>query len=69
MQDRASASSRERHGTETVGKAPPGNCSEHVGDSTQEGLLVAVERIAAARNRGGQPSDGGSTGKTDMNDG
>ncbi|MGW2310790.1 MULTISPECIES: hypothetical protein [Thermomonosporaceae] len=33
------------------------------------GLVVAVEKIVAARGRATQPSDGGSTGKSDLNDG
>ncbi|MCW8218070.1 hypothetical protein ACIPJG_19810 [Streptomyces halstedii] len=33
-----------------------------------EGLLVARRRIAAARSRAEQPSDGGSTGRSDTND-
>jgi hypothetical protein len=32
-------------------------------------LLVSVEDIAAVRSRGEQPSDGGSTGRSDTNDG
>ncbi|MER5969162.1 hypothetical protein ABT112_05350 [Streptomyces sp. NPDC002055] len=38
--------------------------------SSQEGdgLLVARRRIAAARSRAEQPSDGGSTGRSDGND-
>lgn len=32
------------------------------------GLLVARRRIAAARSRAEQPSDGGSTGRSDGND-
>lgn len=40
---------------------------EHV--SPDEELLVAVEEIAAVRSRGDQPSDGGSTGRGDLNDG
>lgn len=33
-----------------------------------DGLLVARRRIAAARSRAEQPSDGGSTGRSDGND-
>ncbi|MFI6578389.1 hypothetical protein ACIBFB_21585 [Nocardiopsis sp. NPDC050513] len=33
------------------------------------GLLIAVEEIAALRSRGDQPSDGGGTGRSDTNDG
>ncbi|MFJ9696651.1 hypothetical protein [Kitasatospora sp. NPDC101183] len=33
-----------------------------------DGLLVARLKVAAARSRGEQPSDGGSTGRTDTND-
>ncbi|MFJ5561114.1 hypothetical protein ACIQCD_27790 [Streptomyces sp. NPDC093250] len=33
-----------------------------------QGLLVARRRIAAARSRAEQPSDGGSTGRSDGND-
>ncbi|MFJ1590446.1 hypothetical protein ACIOD0_09410 [Kitasatospora albolonga] len=32
------------------------------------GLLVARRRIVAARSRAEQPSDGGSTGRSDGND-
>lgn len=32
------------------------------------GLVVAVEQIVAARGRATQPSDGGSCGKSDIND-
>jgi hypothetical protein len=32
------------------------------------GLIMARRRIAAARERGVTPSDGGSTGRTDGND-
>jgi hypothetical protein len=35
---------------------------------TRSSLVVAVEKIVAARSRVGQPSDGGSTGKSDLND-
>lgn len=31
-------------------------------------LLVAVEEIAVTRSRGEQPSDGGGTGRSDLND-
>ncbi|MFC5952972.1 hypothetical protein ACFP51_00240 [Streptomyces pratens] len=39
-------------------------------NSGQEGrgLLVARRRIAAARSQAEQPSDGGSTGRSDGND-
>ncbi|MFI6152431.1 hypothetical protein ACIBCA_07050 [Kitasatospora sp. NPDC051170] len=37
-------------------------------DSEGDGLLVARVKVAAARSRGEQPSDGGSTGRTDTND-
>ncbi|WP_393916734.1 hypothetical protein [Halostreptopolyspora alba] len=33
-----------------------------------EELTVAVEEIAVVRSRAEQPSDGGSTGKGDLND-
>ncbi|MEV4671598.1 hypothetical protein AB0K34_08120 [Actinomadura sp. NPDC049382] len=33
------------------------------------GLVVAVEEIVAARGRATQPSDGGGSGKSDLNDG
>lgn len=33
-----------------------------------DGLLVARRRIVAARSRAEQPSDGGSTGRSDGND-
>ena len=33
-----------------------------------DGLLVARTRVAAARSRAEQPSDGGSTGVSDSND-
>ncbi|MFC7892437.1 hypothetical protein [Streptomyces sp. NPDC057381] len=33
-----------------------------------QGLLVARRRITAARSRSEQPSDGGSTGRSDGND-
>lgn len=33
-----------------------------------DGLLVARAKVTAARSRGEQPSDGGSTGRTDTND-
>ncbi|MGW0789794.1 hypothetical protein ACWD04_16405 [Streptomyces sp. NPDC002911] len=33
-----------------------------------DGLLVARCRIVAARSRAEQPSDGGSTGRSDAND-
>ncbi|MFJ2867114.1 hypothetical protein [Kitasatospora sp. NPDC087314] len=33
-----------------------------------DGLFVARSKVAAARSRGEQPSDGGSTGRTDTND-
>lgn len=36
--------------------------------ATDDDLLVSVEEIAAVRARGDQPSDGGSTGKSDGND-
>ncbi|PRY01587.1 hypothetical protein [Allonocardiopsis opalescens] len=31
-------------------------------------LAIAVEEIAAVRSRAEQPSDGGGTGKSDLND-
>ncbi|WP_258861806.1 hypothetical protein [Marinitenerispora sediminis] len=31
-------------------------------------LMIAAENINAVRARGEQPSDGGGTGKSDMND-
>ncbi|MEE1786966.1 hypothetical protein PUR71_29275 [Streptomyces sp. SP17BM10] len=33
-----------------------------------DGLLVSRTKVAAARSRDEQPSDGGSTGRTDTND-
>ncbi|WP_198533301.1 MULTISPECIES: hypothetical protein [unclassified Streptomyces] len=38
------------------------------GGQKGDGLLVARRRIAAARSRTEQPSDGGSTGRSDGND-
>ncbi|MHC3451222.1 hypothetical protein [Streptomyces prasinus] len=38
------------------------------GAHEDHGLLVARRRIAAARSRAEQPSDGGSTGRSDGND-
>ncbi|WP_281173451.1 hypothetical protein [Actinomadura rifamycini] len=38
-------------------------------NDTSGELVIAVERITAARGRATQPSDGGSTGKSDLNDG
>lgn len=38
------------------------------GAQEDHGLLVARRRIAAARSRAEQPSDGGSTGRSDGND-
>ncbi|MGW2258794.1 hypothetical protein ACWCXE_13245 [Streptomyces sp. NPDC001780] len=38
------------------------------GGPVDHGLLVARRRIAAARSRAEQPSDGGSTGRSDGND-
>ncbi|MFC5751462.1 hypothetical protein [Actinomadura rugatobispora] len=38
-------------------------------ENGSSGLVVAVEKIVAARGRATQPSDGGSTGKSDLNDG
>ncbi|WP_406726355.1 hypothetical protein WJ438_19255 [Streptomyces sp. GD-15H] len=38
------------------------------GDQEDHGLLAARRRIAAARSRAEQPSDGGSTGRSDGND-
>ncbi|MFG3101631.1 hypothetical protein ACGFZL_14080 [Streptomyces sp. NPDC048182] len=35
---------------------------------TGDGLLIARRRIAAVRSRAEQPSDGGSTGRSDGND-
>ncbi|WP_405003337.1 hypothetical protein OHV13_02150 [Kitasatospora purpeofusca] len=37
-------------------------------ESEGDGLLVSRARVAAARSRGEQSSDGGSTGRTDTND-
>ncbi|WP_203634234.1 hypothetical protein [Streptomyces sp. SID10815] len=37
-------------------------------DQEGDGLLVARRRIAAARSRAEQSSDGGSTGRSDAND-
>ncbi|WP_327367032.1 hypothetical protein [Streptomyces sp. NBC_01217] len=46
--------------------------SEHVVTATSgeksDGLRVARRRIATARSRAEQPSDGGSTGRSDGND-
>jgi hypothetical protein len=36
---------------------------------TDDSLVVAVEQIVAARGRVSQPSDGGGSGKSDLNDG
>ena len=33
-----------------------------------EGLLIARTKVSAARSRDEQPSDGGSTGRSDSND-
>jgi hypothetical protein len=33
------------------------------------GLVVAVKKIVAARGRATQPSDGGGSGRSDLNDG
>ncbi|WP_371496080.1 hypothetical protein OG871_10085 [Kitasatospora sp. NBC_00374] len=44
---------------------------ENLSTSTElegDGLLVSRTKVAAARSRGEQPSDGGSTGRTDTND-
>lgn len=38
------------------------------GDQETDGLLLARRRIATARSRAEQPSDGGSTGRSDGND-
>lgn len=40
-----------------------------VDSSNTDGLVVAVEKIVAARGRATQPSDGGGSGKSDLNDG
>lgn len=37
-------------------------------DGPKPGLVKARRRINAARERGITPSDGGSTGRTDLND-
>ncbi|MDH6704810.1 hypothetical protein P3T27_001513 [Kitasatospora sp. MAA19] len=37
-------------------------------DLEGDGLLVARAKVTAARSRGEQGSDGGSTGRTDTND-
>ncbi len=37
-------------------------------DTQTDGLVLAVEQISAARSRATQPSDGGSTGRSDLND-
>ncbi|WP_017613967.1 hypothetical protein [Nocardiopsis salina] len=36
---------------------------------SDDDLLMSVEDIASVRSRGDQPSDGGSTGRSDTNDG
>ena len=44
---------------------------EHLTSATElesDGLLVARAKVAAARTRAEQPSDGGSTGRSDSND-
>ncbi len=44
---------------------------EHLMSTTEQesdGLLVARAKVAAARSRAEQPSDGGSTGRSDSND-
>ncbi len=44
---------------------------EHTTSATEQdsdGLLVARTKVAAARSRAEQPSDGGSTGVSDSND-
>lgn len=41
----------------------PAPVAEPTGD-----LLLSVEQITAARGRATQPSDGGSTGRSDTND-
>jgi hypothetical protein len=44
---------------------------EHLTSATEQendGLLIARTRVAAARSRAEQPSDGGSTGVSDTND-
>ncbi|MFH9353512.1 hypothetical protein [Kitasatospora sp. NPDC017646] len=44
---------------------------ENLSNNTElegDGLLVSRAKVAAARSRGEQPSDGGSTGRTDTND-
>ncbi|CAL9531135.1 hypothetical protein SUDANB145_04024 [Streptomyces sp. enrichment culture] len=38
------------------------------GGQEDHGLLVARRRISVARSRAEQPSDGGSTGRSDGND-
>lgn len=38
-------------------------------ENTAGGLLVAARKITAARSRAEQESDGGSTGRSDGNDG
>ncbi len=42
---------------------------ENTAQYTDDELIVSVEEIAAVRSRGEQPSDGGSTGRSDTNDG
>ncbi|MEU8565644.1 hypothetical protein AB0C45_29690 [Streptomyces cyaneofuscatus] len=42
--------------------------SMNSGTGEDNGLLVARRRIVAARSRAEQPSDGGSTGRSDAND-
>ncbi|MET8626571.1 hypothetical protein ABZW30_22910 [Kitasatospora sp. NPDC004669] len=37
-------------------------------ETGSDGLLISRTKVAAARARGEQPSDGGSTGRTDTND-
>jgi hypothetical protein len=39
-----------------------------MGSESGGSLVVAVEKIVAARSRASQPSDDGSTGKSDLND-
>lgn len=46
----------------------PENLTTTTAELEGDGLLVARTKVAAARSRGEQPSDGGSTGRTDTND-
>lgn len=69
MDDDINLAIRDRSSTSAVGAAPSAADDVHMSDVSRDGLVVAVERIASARSRGTQPSDGGSSGKSDTNDG